>query len=89
MPGQEPYVRHTWLLVDDAVVDLTADPFGEAPVAVGSATAFHDSLDMREEAMADSVLAGLSADESQRLHRLLTPIEARLPTFTVRSDAGA
>src|SRR5437764_7458052 len=41
LPGQESYVRHTWLAVDDSVVDLTADAFGQHPVIVGDPIAFH------------------------------------------------
>ena len=79
VPGQEPYVRHTWLAIDDVIVDLTADPFGKAPVVVGALTAFHASLEAHEAQQADALLASLSSDERSRLARLLLPIEARLP----------
>src|SRR5512138_1093508 len=79
VPGTDAYVRHTWLAVDDVVVDLTADPFGEPPVIAGPPTAFHDSLGMREEQAADAVMSALSSAELDRLQRLLGPIEARLP----------
>ena len=78
LPGTEPAVRHFWLEVDGAVIDLTADPFGEAPVVVGSRTAFHDSLESPVAQDAADVLASLSADETARLARQLAAIEARL-----------
>ena len=87
VPGQEPYVRHTWLAVDDVIVDLTADPFGEPPVVVGAPTAFHDSLESCEEQPADTLLRGLSSDDLNRLGRLLLPIEARLPGFVAKPSA--
>jgi hypothetical protein len=79
LPGHDAYVRHTWLASDDAIVDLTADPFGEPPVIVGAETAFHARLADREDEPADAVLTGMSGDELNRLKRLLGPIEARLP----------
>ena len=78
-PGKESYTRHSWLVVDGAVVDLTADPFGEPPVVVASSSPFHDSFDEREELDAASVIAALSEQEAARCQRLLEPIEARLP----------
>jgi hypothetical protein len=78
-PGKESYARHSWLVVDGTVVDLTADPFGEPPVVVASSSAFHDSFDEREELDAATVIAALSEQEAARCHRLLEPIEARLP----------
>ena len=44
LPGSELGARHYWLELDDAVVDLTADAFGEPAVVVGAATAFHHTL---------------------------------------------
>jgi hypothetical protein len=82
IPGFDESVRHTWLVVDGAVVDLTADPFGEPAVVVGAATPFHESLDAREERHAPAVLASFSEDEASRYRRLLAPIEARMPGFT-------
>jgi len=81
VPGCEPYVRHTWLEVDGVVVDLTADPFGEPAVVVGSPTRFHASLDAREEADGAAEVARFTPEEAERYHRLLGPIEARLPGF--------
>ena len=80
-PGAGAYARHAWLLVDDAVVDLTADPFGEAPVVVGLPTRFHEGLDERDELDAAMGITGFSSDEAARYHRLLGPIEARMPGF--------
>jgi hypothetical protein len=79
IPGQESYVRHTWLTVNGAVVDLTADPFGEAPVVVGAETRFHASLDERVEQDASEAIAALSQEETRRYQRFLGPIEERLP----------
>jgi hypothetical protein len=79
VPGCEPYVRHTWLELDGAVVDLTADPFGEPAVVVGPPTRFHASLDAREEADGAAEVARFTTEESDRYRRLLGPIEARLP----------
>lgn len=81
--------RHTWLVVEGAVVDLAADPFGEAPVVVGAATAFHAGLDALEEEPASATLAALSGEEAGRLQRLLAPIEARLPGFAPGVASGA
>jgi hypothetical protein len=78
-PGKESYARHSWLIVDGAAVDLTADPFGEPPVVVASSSPFHDSFDEREELDAATVIAALSEQEAARCQRLLEPIEARLP----------
>lgn len=79
LPGAEPAARHYWLEIGGSVVDLTADPFGEAPVTVGPRTAFHDSLLSPVVEDAALVLASMSADESARLARQLAAIEARLP----------
>ncbi len=78
-PGKEAFARHSWLVVDGAIVDLTADPFGEAPVIVAASTPFHDSLDERDEFDAAAVIAAFSEQEAARCQRLLEPIEARLP----------
>jgi hypothetical protein len=78
VPGFDAVVRHAWLVVNGAVVDITADPFGEAPVVVGPPTRFHNSLDEREERDASTVIAAFSETEAARYHRLLGPIEARL-----------
>ena len=78
LPGSGAAARHFWLEVNGAVVDLTADPFGEPPVVVGSRTAFHDSLTSRIAEDAADALVSLSADERARLTRQLAAIEARL-----------
>lgn len=78
LPGTEPAVRHFWLELNGSVVDLTADPFGEAPVVVGPRTAFHHSLTSLVAQDAAVVLASLSADEAARLARQLLAIETRL-----------
>jgi hypothetical protein len=78
-PGKESFARHSWLLVDGTIVDLTADPFGEAPVVVATSTAFHDSFDERDEFEASEIIAALNEQEAARCQRLLAPIEARLP----------
>jgi hypothetical protein len=83
LPGTEPAVRHFWLEVNGAVVDLTADPFGEAPVVVGARTAFHHSLASPVVEDASDVLASLSADETARLDRQLAAIESRLSGPTI------
>lgn len=83
LPGTEPAVRHFWLEVNGAVVDLTADPFGEAPVVVGARTAFHHSLASPVAEDASDVLASLSADETARLDRQLAAIESRLSGPTI------
>ena len=74
----DPAVRHSWLEVDETVVDLTADPFGEAPVVVGARTAFHRSLTSLVVEDAAVVLGSLRAAESARLTSQLTAIESRL-----------
>jgi hypothetical protein len=84
LPGSGAAVRHVWLEVNGAVVDLTADPFGEPPVVVGRRTSFHDSLTSPLAEDAADALAALSADEMARLARQLAAIEARLPGFTPR-----
>lgn len=78
LPGAESQARHFWLEVDGAVIDITADPFGEAAVVVGSPTAFHRSLTSLVTEDAADVLGALSADELARLARQLTAIESRL-----------
>lgn len=77
-PGKAPHARHAWLVVDGAVVDLTADPFGQPPVVVGAPTPFHDSLDEREERDAFAAIDAFTPDEASRYARLLAPIQARL-----------
>ena len=47
LPGSEFGARHYWLELEDAVVDLTADAFGEPAVVVGAPTAFHQTLTTR------------------------------------------
>lgn len=75
----ESHARHFWLEVEDIVIDLTADPFGEAAVVVGSRTPFHHSLTSLVADDAAQVLAALSAEELARLARQLAAIESRLP----------
>ena len=82
LPGTEPEVRHFWLELNETVVDLTADPFGEAPVVVGSRTAFHRSLTSPLAKDAAEVLGSLSAAETARLTSQLAAIESHLPGFT-------
>src|SRR5215470_9638340 len=76
--GTEPPVRHHWLEVGRAVVDLTADPFGEAPVVVGLRTEFHHSLTALVTEDAADALSALTPDETSRLERQLAEIESRL-----------
>jgi hypothetical protein len=71
------------LEVDDAVVDLTADAFGESAVVVGPPTAFHQTLTDHVREAAAQNLAALSADELARLARQLAAIEQRFPTGEV------
>jgi len=78
LSGTESAARHHWLEVGGAVVDLTADPFGQPPVVVGSRTAFHQSLAALELEDAAAVLASLSESEAARLARQLGAIESRL-----------
>jgi hypothetical protein len=83
-PGKESYARHSWLVVDGATIDLTADPFGEAPIVVTASTPFHDSFDERDEFDATAVIAAFDEQEAARCQRLLEPIEARLPDSSRR-----
>lgn len=78
LPRSESHARHFWVEVDGAVIDLTADPFGEAAVVVGPRTAFHHSLTSLVAEDAGHVLASLSADDLARLDRQLAVIESRL-----------
>lgn len=78
LPDSEHAARHFWLEIDGVVVDLTADPFGEAPVLVGARTAFHRSLASPVVQDAIGAIAALSADEKARLERQLAVIESRL-----------
>jgi hypothetical protein len=78
LPASEHAARHSWLEIDGSVVDLTADPFGEAPVIVGARTVFHQSLASLVAEDAGGVLASLSTDETARLQRQLAAIESRL-----------
>jgi hypothetical protein len=79
IPGQESYVRHTWPVANGAVVDLTADLFGQPSVVVGADTPFHASLDEREEGGAAEIIASLPEGEMLRCERLLGAIEERMP----------
>jgi hypothetical protein len=81
LPGSELGARHYWLEVDEAVVDLTADAFGEPAIVVGEPTAFHHTLTAHVRESAAENLASLSADEMARLVRQLTAIEQRMPAF--------
>jgi hypothetical protein len=73
------------LELDDTVVDLTADAFGEPAVVVGAASAFHHTLtDHIREAAAQN-LASLSADDMARLARQLAAIEQRMSAFAAPS----
>lgn len=79
VPGCESYVRHHWLVVDDVIVDLTADPFGQPRVVIELETPFHDSLDERRESDATAAIAEFKPDEARRYRRWLDSIEARIP----------
>jgi len=78
LPGPSG-VPHTWLVVDGAIVDLTADPFGQPSVIVARASSFHDTLGAPTDEDALEVLAALSEDVTRRNLRFLAQIEARLP----------
>lgn len=78
VPGFDDSVRHAWLVVDGAVVDLTADPLGQAPVVVAVVSPFHESLDAIRVVEAATSLAAISPDAAERDARLLAQIEARL-----------
>lgn len=78
LPGASG-VRHTWLRVNESTVDLTADPFGQPPVIVATASPFHDSLRSQIEEDALAVIAGLSDEVRERNERFLAQIERRLP----------
>lgn len=78
VPGSRA-ARHVWLELDDTVVDLTADAFGLAPVIVGPATSFHETLEGREREPVDQDIAATGADDEARLTRQLAAIEERIP----------
>lgn len=80
IPPHEHFVRHAWLVVDGVVVDLTADPFGEAPVVVGPPTPFHESLRSIQESDASDVLAARTPEVAARDRRFLEQIQALLPS---------
>jgi len=63
LPGTESRARHFWLEIGGVVIDLTADPFGEAAVVVGSRTTFHQSLASIIAEDAVGALASLSSDQ--------------------------
>jgi len=77
-PGQEAHIRHGWLVVDGATVDLTADPYGQPPVVVTSASAFHASLEAPAGEDALAAIAALPPEARSRYERFLGPIVARL-----------
>jgi len=77
-PGHEPHIRHGWLVVDGATVDLTADPYGQPPVIVTAASAFHESLEAPAEEDALTMIATLPPDTQSRYDRFLVQIDARL-----------
>lgn len=81
LPGSELGARHYWLELDDAVVDLTADAFGEPAVVVGAPTAFHHTLTAFARETAAEALASMSPDDIARLARQLAAIEQRMPAF--------
>jgi len=80
LPGSESGARHYWLELGGVVVDLTADPFGQPRVVVGSRTSFHQSLTECTSQDAGDALTALSPDETARLTRQLAAIETRLPS---------
>jgi len=82
LPGSEFGARHYWLELDDVVVDLTADAFGEPSVVVGAPSAFHHTLTDHVREVAAKNLASLSVDDMARLTRQLAAIEQRMPGFT-------
>ena len=75
LPGSEFGARHYWLELDDVVVDLTADAFGEPAVLVGASTTFHHALTAHVHEPAADDLASLSTDDMARLVRQLAAIE--------------
>ena len=79
LPGPNA-VRHAWLVVDGAIVDLTADPLGQPPVIVAATSSFHDALGAPTDQDALEVLATQSPDAASRNERFLAQIEARLPS---------
>lgn len=79
LPGTDTGARHFWLEIDGAVIDVTADPFGEPRIIVGSRTPFHNSLTSLVAEDTAAALTSLSADETARLGRQLAAIESRLP----------
>jgi hypothetical protein len=80
IPVLGEHARHGWLVVGGTVVDLTADPFGEAPVVVAPSTAFHDSLTDIEDVDAATGMAAFTPAVAERYQRFLAQIEARLPS---------
>ena len=81
LPGSESAARHYWVELGDTLIDLTADPFGQPAVVVGSPTAFHRSLTERLDQDAAELLASLTDEETARLTRQLSAIESRLRRF--------
>lgn len=77
LPGPNA-VRHAWLLVDGAVVDLTADPLGQPPVIVAGVSPFHEALGASTDQDAQEVLSALSPEVTRRNQRFLAQIETRL-----------
>ena len=77
-PGRERHIRHGWLVVDGATVDLTADPYGQPPVVVTAASAFHASLEAPAEEDALTAIAALPPEARSRYERFLAEIDARL-----------
>jgi hypothetical protein len=65
-------------VVDGATVDLTADSYGQPPVVVTSASAFHASLEAPADEHALAAIAALSPEARSRYERFLGPIVARL-----------
>lgn len=79
-PGHDVHIRHAWLVVDGATVDLTADPYGQPPVVVAAASAFHESLEAPAEEDALTTIAALPPESQRRYERFLVQIDARLGT---------
>jgi hypothetical protein len=77
-PGHEAAIRHGWLVVDGATVDLTADPYGQPPVVVAAESVFHQSLTSAAEEDVLTAIAALPREAVSRYERFLVQIEARL-----------
>ncbi len=70
---------HGWLVVDDLIVDITADQFGEEAVIVNGASAFHNTFIEPQRFDAASGFYPSGTEMAEKYDAILQGIKCELP----------